>query len=529
TRNATGLVRQIGAFDSFVFNFLSMALFGVMFTMVFAMGLYPNANISYSILLALIPAVIVALTYIVLSVAMPRTGGDYVWVGRIIHPALGFVVNFGLTFYLFTFIALDVEIFTQFGLGAYFYDVGVSSNNAAALNLAAQLGQTGSLLVFGISVVLIVVATLLVALGTKTAMRIQKIAWGIVVLAGITYIGLALATKNSTFVSNFNSLSGTNVTAVISSAQSQGFDPTVTLFGTIFGFVYMFLNFTVFNFSTYLSGEVKNVRRSQIIGVIGSLLAFAAIAIVFVQVTEYVFGYNFFHALTYLWDEIFYGINPQAPYPTTLGPGFPVFLIGFLTSNPILIFIITLGVGMTMFFNVVPYIFVSTRNMFAWSFDRSVPESLSRVDGRFHTPYVALIVTAIVSIAMTYVAIFTSIALLFTYLTILVAILFLIVGLSAVLFPYRRKDIFDASPDLVRRKVGGIPVIVILGVLTIVSSLFIGYAVFLPQFSGPFLLNNFLLLVAVLVSPIVIYAASYYYYKSKGIPVALAQKEIPPE
>ena len=61
------------------------------------------------------------------------------------------------------------------------------------------------------------------------------------------------------------------------------------------------------------------------------------------------------------------------------------------------------------------------------------------------------------------------------------------------------------------------------------SSLFIGYAVFLPQFSGTFLLNNFLLLVAVLVSPIVIYAASYYYYKSKGIPVALAQKEIPPE
>ena len=97
------------------------------------------------------------------------------------------------------------------------------------------------------------------------------------------------------------------------------------------------------------------------------------------------------------------------------------------------------------------------------------------------------------------------------------AILFLIVGLAAVLFPYRRKDIFDASPDLVRRKVGGIPVIVILGVLTIVSSLFIGYAVFLPQFSGPFILNNFLLLIAVLVSPVIIYAASYYYYKSKGI------------
>lgn len=69
----------------------------------------------------------------------------------------------------------------------------------------------------------------------------------------------------------------------------------------------------------------------------------------------------------------------------------------------------------------------------------------------------------------------------------------------------------------------------ILGVLTMLSSVFIGYAVFLPQFSGPFILNNFLLLIAVLVAPVIIYGVSYYYYKSKGIPVGLAQREIPPE
>jgi amino acid transporter len=506
-----------------------MALFGIMFTMVFAIGLYPNANLTASIGLALIPAIIVALTYYIMSVAMPRTGGDYVWVGRIIHPALGFMVNFGLTFYLFTFIAIDVGIFTQWGIGAYFYNIGVSSNNAGALSLSSLLNQTGSLLVFGVSVVLIVIATLLVALGAKTAMRIQRIGWAIVLIAGVAYIALALSTGPSKFVSNFNSLSGTNVTSVISSAQGQGWIPTVTLFGTVVGFVYMFLNFTGFNFSTYLSGEVKNARRSQLIGILGALLVFAVIAILFVQVTEYVFGYNFFHALTYLWDEIFYGTNLQAPYPTTLGPGFPVFLIGFLTANPILIFIITIGVSMTMFFNVVPYIFVSTRNMFAWSFDRSAPEILSRVDNRFHTPYIALIVTAILSVVMTFISVFTSIALLFTYLTILVAILFLIVGFAAILFPYRRKDIFGSSPDVVQRKVGGVPVIVVLGVLTVLSSLFIGYSVFLPQFSGPFILDNFLLLVTVLVAPLLIYAACYYYYKSKGIPISLAQKEIPPE
>ncbi len=529
TRNATGLVRQIGAFDSFVTNFLSMALFGVLFIMVFAMGLYPNANIPISIAVALIPATIVALTYIVMSVAMPRTGGDYVWVGRIIHPVLGFVVNFGLTFYLFTFIAIDVGIFTQWGIGAYLYNIGITTNDQGALNLATQLNTSGNLTVFAISAALIVLAALLVALGTKVAMRIQIIGWAVVIVAALVYIGLTLSVKNATFVSNFNSLSGTNVTAVISSAQSQGFNPTITIFGTTVGFVYMFLNFTGFNFSTYVSGEVKNVRRSQIIGVLGSLFAFGGLIIVFVVVTQNVFGYNFIHALSYLWDEIFYGLNPTAPYPATLGPAFPVFLIGFLTKNPILIFIITMGVGVTMFFNVVPYIFVATRNMFAWSFDRTVPESLSRVDGRFHTPYVALIVTAAFSLVITYISNFTTIPALFTYLTILVAILFAIVGISALIFPYRRKDIFSSSPDFVKKKVGGVPIITILGFLTVASSLFVGYSVFLPQFSGPFVLNNFISVIAVIVIPIVIYAISYFYHKSKGVPIELIQRELPPE
>jgi APA family basic amino acid/polyamine antiporter len=529
TRDATGLVREISAFDAFVTNFLSMALFGVLFTMVFAMGLYPNANLSVSIAMALVPAVIIALTYVLMSVAMPRTGGDYVWVGRIIHPIVGFVVNFGLTFYLFTFIAIDVGIFTQWGIGAYFYDVGIANNNQNALSIAGALGTPGNMTVFGISIVLIVLASLLVALGTKWTMRLQKIGWLVVVTAGLVYLGFSLSAGNSTFVTNFNSESGTNVASVIASAKSQGFDPTVTVFGTVVGFVYMFLNFTGFNFSTYASGEIRNIRRSQIIGVIASLLVFGALIIAFVAVTENVFGYNFIHALSYLWDEIFYGLNPKAPYPQTLGPAFPVFLIGFLTKNPIVIFIITIGVAATMFFNVVPYIFVSTRNMFAWSFDRTVPESLSKVDSRFHTPYVALMVTAVLSIAMTYVSSFTTIPVLFTYLTLLVALLFVIVGISAIIFPYRRKDIFGSSPSLVTKKIGSLPIITLLGFLTVASALFVGYSVFLPQFSGPFVLDNFLAVIVVVIAPIIIFAISYFYHKSKGIPIELVQKEIPPE
>jgi len=123
TREATGLVRQIGAFDAFIFNLFSTFPFAILFTMIFAIGLFPAANIPLAIVVSIVPAVIIGATYIILSVAMPRSGGDYVWIGRIIHPVLGFVMNFGLVFYLFTFIAVDVDLFTQAGLGSYFYSI----------------------------------------------------------------------------------------------------------------------------------------------------------------------------------------------------------------------------------------------------------------------------------------------------------------------------------------------------------------------------------------------------------------------
>lgn len=96
-----------------------MNLLGIFILGVFAIGLYPSANLSLSIAFAAIPAIIIALTYVFLSVAMPRSGSDYVWMSRILNSALGFTVNFGLTFILFSFIALDVVLSTAWRIGAF--------------------------------------------------------------------------------------------------------------------------------------------------------------------------------------------------------------------------------------------------------------------------------------------------------------------------------------------------------------------------------------------------------------------------
>ena len=530
-RDATGLVREIGTLDSFVFNFLSMNLFGFFVLMIFGLGLYPSANLGLSILLAAVLSLFIALLYVLFSISMPRTGGDYVWVGRIIHPAIGFMVNFGLTFVLFTFIAIDVTLFTEAGVGAYLADMGALTGNQSMLNLAGFLNSpAGEPTVFGISLALILLIAVIVFFGAQATFWTQRLIWAFVLIAIVAYIGAMLSSSNSSFVANFNQNSGTTVDKVIQAAHTNGYDSTMTIQGTILGWVFMFLNFTGFNFSAYVSGEIRNVRKAQLAAIVGSLLLFAVLLVAILVVTQSVFGYNFLGGMAYLFDGAAFGTIPNSPYFSLYPvPPFPQFLMSFVTSNPIIIFLVTIGFGLSLLVNAVPYTYVSVRNMFAWSFDRTIPASLAAVDERHHSPYLAIIITTIASAVITYASVFYNISILFTYITFLFAALYAIVGLAGILFPFRRKDIFDSSPDIVKKRIGGIPMISIIGAISLVSSLFVGYSLLTPEFSGPFILQNFLVVVGVLVTPLVIYGITYSYYKSKGIPVDLAQRQLPPE
>lgn len=529
-RKATGLVRHVGTLDSFVFNFLSMNLFGFFVLMVFGLGLYPQADLTLSIVLAAVLSVFIALLYVLFSIAMPRTGGDYVWVGRIIHPAIGLMVNFGLTFVLFTFIAIDVTLFIQSGVGAYLANMGAITGTSWMLDLAGFLNSpAGGPTVFGISLVLLVIIALVVFFGVKV-MLTQNLICAFVIIAAIAYIGALLGTSNAAFTSNFNQASGTTVQKVLEAAKSNGYISTMTLQGTILGWVFMFLNFTGFNYTAYISGEIRDVRRSQIIAILGSIPAFAIFLIILLAVTNATFGHELIGGLSYLFDSVIFGTNLNSPYFSLLPtPPFPQFLMAFVTTSPIVIFLVTIGFGLSLFSNAVPYTYVSVRNIFAWAFDRAIPGRVAAVDSRFHSPYVAVIVATIVSAVITYASVFLNIGVLFTYITFLFAALYAVVGLAGILFPYRRKDLFEASPDIVKKRIAGIPAISIIGAISLVASLFIGYSLLTPEFSGPFLFQNFLVVVAVLVVPLVIYAVSHAYYKSKGLPVDLAQRQIPPE
>lgn len=97
--------------------------------------------------------------------------------------------------------------------------------------------------------------------------------------------------------------------------------------------------------------------------------------------------------------------------------------------------------------------------MFAWSFDRIAPQWLSNVSERFHSPINALAITAILTIG-TIAAVGFAPWLTAVY-NLLAFVMFsqVIIGLAAAVFPYVRKDLFNAAPAIARIKIAGVPLL----------------------------------------------------------------------
>ncbi|HKM78519.1 MAG TPA: APC family permease, partial [Candidatus Bathyarchaeia archaeon] len=94
-REATGLVRSLSAFDLFNLTYGQiMPAVGIVFIVSFTPFGFPQSNMFLAFLVA-IPLVAIgpAMIYSMLAASMPRSGGDYVYVSRIIHPALGFMTS----------------------------------------------------------------------------------------------------------------------------------------------------------------------------------------------------------------------------------------------------------------------------------------------------------------------------------------------------------------------------------------------------------------------------------------------------
>ncbi len=90
-RNSTGLVRAASAVDATIFNAVISAPVGstIAYSIFFTLVAFPGADVAGVLGITLIINIPVLIMFALLAASMPRVGGDYVWVSRVLSPPLG--------------------------------------------------------------------------------------------------------------------------------------------------------------------------------------------------------------------------------------------------------------------------------------------------------------------------------------------------------------------------------------------------------------------------------------------------------
>jgi amino acid transporter len=203
-----------------------------------------------------------------------------------------------------------------------------------------------------------------------------------------------------------------------------------------------------------------------------------------------------------------------------------VFVTMFYPNNVILWFMtIGLFIG-NIGWSWLGLVFLS-RLFMAWSFDRVLPSALANVNDRFHTPHIAIVLACLLACIPMYLEYFTSFITVQVNLVFLFSIVWFLTSVSAIVLPFIRKTIFEASAA--QSRLGGVPVISLLGVLGAALFGYLGYNSTTNPAVGPFAFGAQLFVVGLVTSALLVYIASFYYNKSRGVDFRLMFRQLPPD
>lgn len=526
-REASGMVRELGPLATLAVSASIVAIGTASNLMqVWQPFFFPGSDVFTGLTIALLPAVFFGIMYVLFSMNMPRSGGDYVYVSRIIHPVIGFMMNFVFTFWMIIWWGSNFSVIVTNMLSPAFAGFALATNNSGLLSWASMIGTT-PIYEFLIGCIALVIVAVFVIMGPKYTGRYLLTGFIIGMIGQVVLMVLFATANHTSFVNSFNThFSGvTNYASVEQIATKNGWTFTsVALTASIASVPYAFLWYLGYNMSAYVAGEVKKVQSSMFVAILGALL----MGYVFYVITNYLYlnvvPYQFQQAVAYLF------MAAPTAYPLPVSPG-PYLFVGLLTSNAIVAFLPMIGMVFWAFLLPVAVCMVVTRNIFAWSFDRVVPRFLSDVNPRTHSPIKSTLLMCVIGVVFLYIwAYYPSILNYELNFILAIALAFIIPGIAAMVYPYWKKDQYTNTPAA-KYKIGGLPLIVLCGAISIVFYIYIAYECYIvPSVTGlplgPQAMG--MILATFIVAPIIYYAARWYHLRHEGIDISTAFKEIPP-
>jgi len=410
-RQSSGLVRNVSVTNALFFNVAAFVGVGLtLYPIFYSLGFVPVwkfggiSEYAWAAIVAGIFCTILALIFASLTSVMPRSGGDYVFTSRIVHPFLGWLESWSLVIASILIIAFEVPLVLRnlqitariigIGAGGHFFKHANSWFTDSTGGITGSPGFIGSL------VVLLVIGAVCV-LPTRTFHRVVTALAGFGVAGFITMFifGLA-ATSRSSFEHNLPQYTGGVTAAKIAASGKADFLAGTShhflsdLFSTnVFPFMLSILlfQFIGFQYSAYIAGEVRgNVRRGVTIALLGALAIGVLANSLYVDAISNHLGFG----TNVSWGASYWGFNSHLS-ALPMGQPNSMPLLAAVANHSLWPIWMLISLAGTVFpFLLCPvYINFISRMQLAWSLDRQIPEWFGRVNERLRAPLNAIIAT----------------------------------------------------------------------------------------------------------------------------------------
>jgi len=518
--------------DAFAVGFMNQGLTpSIWFAITFGLGVFLGGNLIIAALISFVLAGIgFPIVWGVLGGSMPRSGGEYIYNSRIVHPIFGIAQSFGDAMIWLMWIYVLTPLAVDPGLTITFNYLGWTG--------AAEWVVSSAWITFALATLFNVIGFMFVVFGIKIFALTQKIVmfFGI---GGCVVIGLALTfSSRANFVAKWDAaatVSGSptyqGFITKVGEAAGQAMPITWNWTATLGCMVAMSWLFAYAYSISFIGGEVKRPDKTIIWS------NFFAIAVPFVFmiwiaiVLNKTVGFQFLNASA--WND---QNGPIDGFNMPFGSNFidlAVYTIGtksWLTK-------LAAGymgfsyVAFTVWWVALSYL-AFPRILFAWGMDRMGPKWFTDINPRWASPVKNYIVCFVLGEAL-----------LILYYTLLsnamqnvivtglqVTSVFIPTTIAALLFPYvkRAKGVWESSPYKTW-KILGLPVVVWGAIF---SFIYLGILLYYFVFNAAakqFTFSGNVILVTAWVLGI----AWYFFWKQRskrvGVDLSMTYGELPPE
>ena len=537
-RRASGLVRGLSLWDAFSVGFMNQGLVpSIQITVTLGLSVFLGGNLIIAAVISVLLAGFgFTLVWGILGGSMPRSGGEYIYNSRILHPLVGIAQSFGDALIWLLWIATLAPLAVSPGLRMTCEFIGEPGwadwvNKPYAMFLLAS--------VFNF------VGFCAVAFGIRIFARVQRF-FVIFGLAGATAMGLVLTfTSHQTFVHHWDALTRefgpggltydrflTTVSQKI--AESGSVLPTTWNWHDTFGIMLAMSWLFAYGYSiAFIGGEVKKPERNMLWANLWAIVVpFGFILWIAIGLYHSV-GFRFLSASAWYDNYV-----QQHDMRLSALQGYPIpwsshvyGLIVVMNGNRALAMLIGLSfVAFCVWWVALSYL-AFPRTLFAWGMDRMGPKWFTDIDPRFASPIKNHVLCLGLGelLIFLYAFVYRNIMANVTLTGLQITSVFAVTALAAVLFPYssRAKTVWESSPYRTWR-FAGLPVVVWGGVINLVYVGILLFMLFVMKAAEAFTLFSLAIFIAAWVLGIAWYFIWKWLRGGTGA-VSTTYKHLPPE